>query len=199
MPDDTSPRLPHWRFWLPLAFQVVLVLAVPARSAYTYWSGQTAFLRVGPVDPYELLRGYSQTLNLAISRRSQLQDLSGWEQLLAQSRSDRDPERLAVGTAFYVILEAPEQERQAWTPVAVRAQRPSSLPADRIALRGRQKRYDIDYGLDRYYLPEAQREAINERIRELAPSEWILLQVKVDRRGHAVPVRLWVGDRGYRF
>jgi len=155
------------------------VLAVPVRSAYTYFTGQTAVLSVGPVDPYELLRGYSQTLRLDIARRARLQELSGWAQLLAQSRSEQEADGLAVGTVFYVILEppntdsaAPEQRPMAWKPVAVRAQRPSELPADRVALRGKRTQQGIAYGLDRYYFPENQREAINERIRELRQRNW---------------------------
>ena len=60
----------------------------------------------------------------------------------------------------------------------------------------------VKYGLERYYMPEDQREAINDRIRELGNSgneRSFVVEVKVDPQGNAVPISLWIGDRNYQF
>ncbi|HAA32846.1 MAG TPA: membrane-anchored protein, partial [Cyanobacteria bacterium UBA8553] len=66
---------PIWRFWVPLLFQTILILAVPAQALYTQLTGKTVILQTVPVDPYELLRGYSQTLRYDISRQDNLRKL----------------------------------------------------------------------------------------------------------------------------
>ena len=73
---------PQWRFWLPLCLQIALILTVPIQSAYTLILGKTAILQTIPVDPYDLLRGYSQTLRYDISRPETLRSLPGWETLI---------------------------------------------------------------------------------------------------------------------
>ena len=61
-----------WRFLVPLGLQLGIILIVPAQSAYTYNFGQSAVLQTLPVDPYDLLRGYSQTLSYDISQINNL-------------------------------------------------------------------------------------------------------------------------------
>ena len=62
-PTPESPRpISIWRFWAPLLFQTVLILAVPAQAVYTQLTGKTVILKTIPEDTYELLRGYSQTM-----------------------------------------------------------------------------------------------------------------------------------------
>ena len=75
-PTPESPRpISIWRFWAPLLFQTALILAVPAQAVYTQLTGKTVILQTIPVDPYELLRGYSQTLRYDISIQDNLRKL----------------------------------------------------------------------------------------------------------------------------
>ena len=50
-------------------------------------------------------------------------------------------------------------------------------------------------------MPENKRKEINAQIREIQREEerQFVVEVKVDSKGNAVPVSLWVGDRNYRF
>jgi uncharacterized membrane-anchored protein len=172
--SDSPPATPIWRFWAPLVFQTALILAVPAQSAYTQLTGKTVILQTIPVDPYELLRGYSQTLRYDISIQDNLRKLPGWKELPQQPRNGKELTLLKPGTRVYVILQAPKasnpsastaQLPEVWTPVAVSSIRPSQLPSNQVALKGLAEHGFIQYGLETYYIPEDQREQINADLR----------------------------------
>jgi uncharacterized membrane-anchored protein len=173
--SDSPPFTPIWRFWAPLLFQTALILAVPAQSAYTQLTGKTVILQTVPVDPYELLRGYSQTLRYDISIQDNLRKLPGWKELPQQPRNGKELTFLKPGTRVYVILQAPKASKpsattaklpEVWTPVAVSSVRPSQLPPNQVALQGLAEHGFIQYGLETYYIPEDQREQINADLRE---------------------------------
>jgi uncharacterized membrane-anchored protein len=199
-----------WRFVVPLLVQTVLILGVPAQSVYTLITGKTAILQTQPVDPYDLLRGYSVTLSYEISRVDKLKQLPGWTDLVKQHPgSNKQYEPLAPGTKLYVILEAQKSSSavipQAWKAVRVSGQPPTSLAANQISLQGWYSAYNlISYGLETYYIPEDQRNDINKDIssaRPIKPGEAqpIVVEVKVNAQGKAVPVSMWVRDRKYHF
>ncbi|MGK7901719.1 MAG: GDYXXLXY domain-containing protein [Hormoscilla sp.] len=193
-------RMPGWRLWLPLAFQGLLIFSVAAQPVYTYLTGKTVIIQTRPVDPYDLLRGYYQTLSYDISSRETLQELPGGKAVVKLPR-DRKSE-----TSFYVILEKPGGDKAgapaAWVPVAVSGDRPKDLSGDRVALKGEFQKYgQILYGLETYYMPEDQRVEINREISQAQASQArsFVVEVKVDDRGNALPVSMWVGDHNYRF
>lgn len=220
-----NKRLPGWRLWVPLALQSMLILAVPAQDAYTYATGRTVTLQTIPVDPYDLLRGYSQTLRYEISPPETLEKLPGGSWFAQQPQEK-------VST-FYLVLQAPAQidtttdttPPQPWKPVRVSGDRPANLPENQIALQGQYRRgysSTVTYGLETYYMPEDQRQQINDEISQIqrrapavntpqpapnqpapnqpAPNQQaFVVNVKVDAHGNSVPVSLWVGDRNHRF
>jgi uncharacterized membrane-anchored protein len=204
----TTHNIPSWRFWLPLAAQVALILAVPAQAVYTQVSGRTAILQTVPVDPYDLLRGYYVTLSYDISRLETLQNLPGGEILVTPNWSGQYPSLFEAGMPFYVVLQpalaadSTSSLPQAWQPVRISGDRPANLPANQIALQGNYRHGRISYGLEAYYIPEDQRIEINERINQSQQSDGtraFVVEVKVNAQGQAVPVSLWVGDRNYKF
>ncbi|MEG4212081.1 GDYXXLXY domain-containing protein [Microcoleus sp. S13_B4] len=222
---DTSPtpplftlppaakRLPAWRLWVPLLLQIGLIVAVPAPAVYTFITGKTVVLQTAPVDPYDFLRGYYQVLSYDISERTNLEKLPGWKDLPAEKtpcppgaacpQTTHNPK---PQTSFYVILEAPKAATnpgrpQAWKPVRVSLETPANLPANQIAIKGKYNGWQMEYGLETYYMPEDEREKVNQDISEAQRKQRqsFLVEVKVDKTGHAVPVSLWVRDRNYRF
>lgn len=209
--SEDSPEQPInlWQFVVPLLIQTAFILAVPAQSVYTVVTGKTAILQTQPVDPYDLLRGYSVTLGYEISRVDNLAKLPGWTDLIKQHPgSDKKYEPLAPGTNFYVILQEEKSSGkvpQAWEPVRISGELPTSLPANQIALQGRYNRYNaISYDLETYYIPEDQRNDINKDISSARPSkpgeaQPIVVEVKVNAQGKAVPISMWVRDRKYQF
>jgi uncharacterized membrane-anchored protein len=222
MTHDASLPTRVWRFWLPLLFQVVLILAVPAQAVYTRLTGRTVILQTVPVDPYELLRGYFQTLRYDISLQENLRKLPGWKELPKQSANDKEPSFIQTGTRVYVILQAPKPRKsstqtptsklpRAWKPVAISTELPSQLPENRVALSGIAQHGFIEYGLETYYIPEDQREQINDDLRAARSDEStespqllqptspiserrkppVRMEIKVDDRGESVPISLW--------
>ena len=208
-----AKRLPAWRLWVPLLLQIGLIAAVPAPAVYTFITGQTVVLQTVPVDPYDFLRGYSQALSYNISDRTNLQKLPGWKDLPGEKTPcppggacPQNTHNVYRTTSFYVILEAPKAATnpgrpQAWKPVRVSLENPVNLPANQIAIKGKYNGFLMEYGLETYYMPEDERKKVNQEIREAQSSQRqsFLVEVKVDKTGHAVPVSLWVRDRNYRF
>lgn len=192
---EVSRRLPGWRLWAPLLLQTALILAVPAQDAYTFVVGRQITLQTAPVDPYDLLRGYSQTLSYDISNPQSLAQLPGGAGFKQPQGKISD---------FYVILEAPSQGQttppQPWKPVQLSPDRPDQLSANQVALKGHYNGWSVTYGLENYYMPEDQRQQINTAIGQVRQQpEKFVVEVKVDGTGNAVPVSLWVEDHNYRF
>ncbi|MGF1541394.1 MAG: GDYXXLXY domain-containing protein [Pleurocapsa sp.] len=183
---------PIWRFVVPLGLQLGLILLVPAKSAYTYTFGTDVVIQTAPVDPYDLLRGYSQTLNYDISSVNELEKLSG-------------EKNLEPGETFYVILESPKEKNTPplpWNPIQVMGNLPENLPPNSIAIKGLVKQYRTAvYGLETYYMPEDRRQEINRKINNLANSDRrpFVVEIKVDPWGNSVPVSLWIEEEKYRF
>ena len=204
-PSDTAPQseldresqpipIPHRNFWLAMGAQFALLSTVAAPAIYTLSTGTTVFLQTAPVDPYDLLRGYYQTLNYDIADRSKLAKLPGGEIF-----SDKKPKT----GEFFVTLALPSTPgQQIARPIAVSAKRPTNLPTGQIAIQGIQAkssswRTNISYGIEKFYMPEAQKDTVNSDIGR-NPRK-LLVEVKIDGSGHPVPVSLWVGNKSYRF
>ncbi|HEY9829692.1 MAG TPA: GDYXXLXY domain-containing protein [Stenomitos sp.] len=223
-PTPESPRpISMWRFWVPLLFQTALILAVPAQAVYTQFTGKTVILQTIPVDPYELLRGYSQTLRYDISIQDNLRKLPGWQELPKNPANGKELTFIKPGTYVYVILQEPKssatsaltQLPKAWAPIAISHVSPSQLPANQVALKGLAKYGFVEYGLETYYIPEDQREQINADLRatrsdnpnesapilqpvepsQRPPKPPVVMEIKVSAQGESVPVSLWARVR----
>lgn len=196
-PILSSKGLSPWRLWVPLLLQAALVVAVPAHNAYTYLTGQRIVLQTIPADPYDPLRGQYQTLSYEISRFDRLKTLPGGKELFGQHRNHHH-------FSFYLVLEAPILKAvtaaMPWQPVRVIAERPTDLAANQIALKGQAERQRITYGIETYYMPQKRRDRVNNDIIQVQNrGNNFVVEARVDDRGNAVPVSLWVGDRNYRF
>ena len=96
--SNAKKLIPWWRFAVPLLLQTALILAVPAQSAYTYFTGKTVILETRPVDPYDIMRGYYQTLSYKISDKETLKNLPGWEAV------NNDPSYTSNSQIFYLCF-----------------------------------------------------------------------------------------------
>jgi uncharacterized membrane-anchored protein len=102
-------------------------------------------------------------------------------------------------------------ELQSWKPIRVSSNRPVSLSNNQVALKGNYQDGLVNYGLENYFIPEEQRRQINEDISQIQENrngkqQPILVRVKVDSQGNAVPLGLSIKDasgerrdRNYRF
>jgi uncharacterized membrane-anchored protein len=248
--DREQQKLPISRMALPLLFQSLLICSIPFQSVYALLPGTTVVLKTQPVDPFDLLRGYYQTLNYDISSFETLRKLPGWKNV--SDRSDRittsnqteydnlnfkrtwhsvvngniqygieyeklnvqyeheqkysDPGRIDRNKQVYITLVKTKpgntNELQAWQPVAIDRELPGNLSADKIAIRGTSDGTNIIYGLETYYMPEDRKDSVNtdiDRSRSTPERRNLFVEVKVDNRGLATPVSLWVGKKEYHF
>lgn len=187
--------LSPWRLWVPLALQTVLIGAIPLQSAYTFLQGKSVTLQTAPVDPYDLLRGYSQTLSYDISRVSRLKELPGSEAVFKSLAATNK-------STLYVVLQAPQQitiPPTPWQPVKVSDTASISLSKNQVLLKGKYEKREVRYNLETYYMPEAQREQINDQIRNVKSQQAFVVDIKVDADGNSVPVSLWINRQNYEF
>lgn len=197
----TKFAIAQGRFWLAIGVQGIILAGITLPSLVTYLSGSSVILQTVPVDPYDLLRGYSQTLRYDISDPQYLSTLPGGAFL---ANTQGVPQK-----AFYVILQAPDQGSEskpppAWQAIAVSRDRPQSLSSRQVLLRGELSRnQSIKYGLESYYFPEDQQASMNKQIQAATNTpgsrRQLQVEIRVDRSGRAIPVSLWIGDRNYKF
>jgi uncharacterized membrane-anchored protein len=213
--SNNSNPTSWWRFLLPLVIQTGLIFSIPIQPLYTQIVGKTVVLQTVPVDPYDILRGYSQTLAYDISNPNNLAKISGWKEIVNAKKKDilptatYDKPILPRGTKIYIILEAPKdtqtQPPQVWKAVAVTDKLPESLPTNRIALQGTYKQFwgtgTIEYGLETYYLPEENIDRINKDINTARSNkpQAVILEAKIDPSGKAVPISFWIDKDNYRY
>ncbi|MEM9925062.1 MAG: GDYXXLXY domain-containing protein [Cyanobacteria bacterium P01_D01_bin.50] len=195
-PSNNKP-IPILRLVVPLLIQAGLILSIPAQPVYTYLTGRTVILQTVPVDPYNILTGYYQILRYDISTKSTLEKLPGSKDLLNN------------GNSFYVILQEVKSTGEgipkAWKPLRLSKKLPNSLPDNQVALQGKYQYGSVKYGLEKYNIPEDQRNQINDNISRASRSatgrdkQPIVVEIKVDSQGKAVAVSMWVKEINYRF
>lgn len=197
-----------WAIALPLLIQTGLIIAVPLHAAIATVLGTTVILRTVPVDPYDPFRGYYTTLQYDISQRGVLSTLEGWQEIQTDLEPSPTNKLLRPGRTFYVVLAKQAADPAAtastppWQPIAVSRDRPTALPDDQIALKGTYRSDRIVYGMERYYLPEAERLDLERRIREAQTGEEqprLMVEVRIGPLGKAVPIALWLQNERIEF
>ncbi len=199
---EPAPKLSIGRLAIPLLLQSLLICSIPFQSIYALATGTTVILKTMPVDPYDLLRGYYQVLSYDISDFDTLRKLSGWAKLNRNVQQDTIDRNQQVYITLAKITAANPQTPEAWKPIAIGNKFPVDLSADKIAIKGTSNGNSIIYGLETYYMPEDRKDDVNkdiDRARSSDEKRNLLVEIKVDNRGLATPVSLWVGSKQYRF
>ena len=168
-------------FVVAVVIQILILVAVPARKVFTMATGKTVVLKVQPVDPYNILSGYYATLGFDISRVDAFPNARG----MSQGFSDE--------AWVYAIVERGNDGT--WKPISLEHELPSNLPDNRAALLGRINYGAIRYGIEEFYIPEAQRHRIAEDLSRNVDKARV--EIKVDGSGHAALERLRIEDRIY--
>ena len=175
-----SKRASLVAFIVAVVIQILILVAVPARKVFTMATGKTVVLKVQPVDPYSILSGYYATLGFDISRVDAFPNAG-----MFRGVSD--------GAWFYAIVE--KGDDGTWKPISLEHELPANLPDNRAALLGRINHGAIRYGIEEFYIPEAQRHRIAEDLSRNVDKARV--EIKVDRSGHAALERLRIEDRIY--
>ena len=168
-------------FIAAVVIQTLILVAVPTRKVFTIATGKTVVLKVQPVDPYSILSGYYATLSFDISRVDAFPNAWG----ISGGFSD--------GARCYAVVE--KGDDGTWKPVSLDRELPADLPENRVALLGRINYGVIRYGIEEFYIPEAQRDRIASDLSRNVDKARV--EVKVDRSGHAALQRIIIEDRIY--
>jgi uncharacterized membrane-anchored protein len=201
-PQPSPDKLSIARLAVPLFIQSLLICSIPFQSIYALATGTTVILKTMPVDPYDLLRGYYQTLSYDISSFDTLRQLPGWAKLNRNVQRDTINSNRQVYITLAKISPVNSQSPEAWKPIAIGDKFPIDLSADKIAIKGTSNGSNVIYGLETYYMPEDRKDDVNKDINQAQLSGGkrnLLVEVKVDNQGLATPVGLWVGTNQYRF
>jgi uncharacterized membrane-anchored protein len=164
-------------FAAAVAVQVLILVGVPLQKVLTRATGRPVFLKVVPVDPYNILSGYYVTLAYEISRVTSFPDAPAIEE----------------GATLFAVVE--EGSDGLWHPVSLETTRPANLPINRIAIKGRVEGSRIVYGLEEFFIPEEQRGVIADELGKYINETRV--ELKVDEQGQAALIRLHIKDHVY--
>jgi uncharacterized membrane-anchored protein len=164
-------------FVAAVALQLAVLLGVPAKKVYTRATGREVVLKVAPVDPYNVLKGYYVTLGYDISRPSDFPNAPTF----------------AENEVIYAIVE--QQDNGLWQPVAIERALPQNLSTNQAAIRGRWHAGRILYGIEEFSIPESKRDVIADDLNKNQSEARV--EVKVAANGEAALLRLKIQDRIY--
>ncbi len=176
------------RFWLAVAIQVAVLLAMIAVHGFTLATGRAVTLKTRPIDPWSLMSGRYVALSY---------DISG----LTEGQVPMTGGPYKRGQTVWVTLQKGDPY---WQAVALSDRRPAVGP-DQVALRGmvssdwqpvpfvagepaRPWQYVIQYGIEQFYIPEGET-AIERRGAEFT------VEALVDSTGRAALHRVFLDGK----
>ncbi|AGY58380.1 GDYXXLXY domain-containing protein [Gloeobacter kilaueensis] len=161
--------------------QTLLLFWAPAQQNWISLTGREVTLQTAPVDPFNALSGYYVNLSYQIADARKLPGF---------------PSAIAEGAPLYVLLAAPQTPGTAWRALSVSTSPPQPTGTQAV-LMGHYRRGRLKFGLETYYIPEAERERIAADLNQ-HPSR-ALVDARVTAGGQAVPVRIRIENRRYEF
>jgi uncharacterized membrane-anchored protein len=164
-------------FAAAVMLQVLILIAMPARQAYTRATGRSVTLKVQPFDPYNSLSGYYVILGYDISRGDSF---------------PKAPKSYDNSNVYAVIEQQPDGS---WKPVSLSTEVPRNLSSGQVFIQGHANWNRINYGIEEFYIPEEKRGEIEKDLRENI--EHARVEIKVDSSGRAALERLLIKDRIY--
>ncbi len=214
-----KPSLVFGRFLIPLLIQTAAMLTVAFPAVQTEWEGQLVTLETEPVNLSKFIRNSSNRVSYNISNFKKLEEIPGWKELPGtplpcpknnqtrnrKNRCNPDSKLLDPDLALYAILEPPKTEKTgevptSWVAVGLSGDRPTELGKNQVMIKGKSLEDRVEYDGEKFYLMRSQRKELLENLdltQKEEKLETLVIQLKVNKRGNAVPVNLWVGDRNY--
>lgn len=143
-------------FIASVGIQIVLLAGFAVPQAYTLSTGKVITLRTVPVDPTDLFRGEYARLNY--------KDIA----------SSNINAQLGSGQTVFVVLEKPDNNPD-WKIVSLKEKQPE-INEKQVCLRGKISRidgsrssptYQIEYGIERLYMPAGKSLDLERNAQEL--------------------------------
>ena len=165
-----------------ILLQCAIIAAVPVPKLITRLTGKTITIKTAPVDPYDFLSGYHVILSYEIS----------------QFNEPTPPEQRMYprgGQIVYNVLIKGEDD--VWKSQSLHQSFPKDISEGAIVIKGKWKGGRIEYGIEKFFIPEEKRQDIERDLRQ--NQRQALADIRVDRFGNAALVRLRVDDRVYEY
>ncbi len=168
-------------FWLAVVLQVLILLGMVGRYAYTISTGRPIMLKTAPIDPWDIIRGEYVRLNYAISG-------------LNFDKVPMEGVPYKHGQLIWVTLR---EGKPFWTAVAVSDKRPVTGPDD-LAVQAIVEWYGpstlrLRYGIEQFYVPAGEGRDLERRRAELT------VEAVVDRFGRAALHRVFLDGKEIRW
>lgn len=168
-------------FLIALTIQIFIVASVPLKQLRVKQTGKTVLIKTAPYDPYDFLSGYYMRLNFEISNADNF------------GQTDLDIEEQREKTVYSIIQKG---ENDIWHPLRITVDKPEELGADAIFIKGKLRYGRIKYGIEKFYIPETERETMADKLRQ--NSDDTLVKIKIDRKGNPVLESLIIAGTEYR-
>ncbi len=162
----------RFALYIIIAVQIILLLSIVGKYQYMAATGMPITLKTSPIDPVDPFYGEYVTLHYEVNEidRAKIKDPLTLED---------------QGETVYVLLE--RQKHPWYDAAAVYRERPAA-GANQAVLRGKlqyidQDLFHIDYGWERYYVPE-------NTGREIEQQQNLLADLRVMKNGEAIIERI---------
>ena len=171
-------RLRHLSFIVAVGIQAVLLAMLPSSAYKVREVGVTVFLKVGPMDPYDVLSGYYVILDYEIARPAALAIT---------------PDLVQGQQVFVMIRDRPDGS---WHATRVLTEKPELAATGELALRADYMAERFQFGIESYFIPEEVRDEVEADLR--AHPDDARAEVRVDpASGKAAIVGLHIAGRSY--
>ncbi len=170
----------HVLFFIALVVQLGILAYAPVGKMAILRNGRPVTLRIPSIDPFNVIRTSPMTLNFEI----------GYLPGLEEGTIER-------GETVYAVIV--EDDEGVWNAIRWEKEIPEHLEEGEVVIRGRGSWWGklVVYGIEKYFLPEAERAAIEKAVCE--EGKVFLVDVIVDSDGDAAVLRLRVGDVIYEY
>jgi uncharacterized membrane-anchored protein len=169
-------------FIAALCVQLGILALVPAKKIKAYYTGREIKLATEQYDPYDVMKGYYANLTYEISRPPD---------------EERVPRSQRHGRSVYMILET--DEAGIARPVRT-VSRLGEIPGGADFIRGIRRGWRIEYGLERFYMPEERRHEVNSALSEArGETDAVLGIARLDSDGEAVLTAIEIRGRRFDF
>jgi uncharacterized membrane-anchored protein len=164
-------------FFLAVVVQVLILLSLAGRHAYTLRTGQTVLLETAPVDPWEVFRGQYVQLSYKISQLSENEvAMTG---MPFKSRQQVHVTLKKGDTGFWNAVSVSDTKPRAAQGEVIMLARVQWVMDTSGKLDGGERKVFLHYGIEQFYIPEGQGSTLEGNRAGLA------VQARVDAFGRA--------------
>lgn len=171
-------------FIIAVLIQLVILASVPAKKYYTLNTGTTVTLKPIAYDPYDILSGYYLRLNYDISMRGvhRPRRIEQGDDQPPLTELEKQFLNLNRGTVYGLLVPDPNSEFYKLDSLS--NDMPEKPGPDKVVIKGfKPSDYrGIEWGIEKYYIPETQRKRLDKKFRENMEDSKVY--VKVDKFGN---------------